>query len=578
MEKRKTRRDFLADMAKVGIGSAFLAGCKATDLAGRQPEDGRLSGTEGSGTPFGKRPNFVFVMTDDQPYDGMPYFEYTGRYPFLGRNKKHGLVNFASLRDSGAHLSNTFVTYSLCSPSRGTFLTGAYANKHGCTINEGMEDGGHKFYEGAEPDWNTYKTFAVHLKQAGYDTAFMGKLHMDLRRNIASKNQSRAKEAGFDYWLSFDAQGVYNDQVFNLHEIRHGQEKLETIRSKGYNPDLLTAYAAEWINRPERGDKPFCVCVWHKAAHEKYVPPERYKNIYNEEGDKLGVPPNGTLTYEKFENKPSYQVPFMKSEWNNRNQEILDYFRVLKAVDDSVGKLIAALKNRNDGTYENTVFIYTADNGYFLGDHRLRDKRYAYEESMRIPMLISWPKVIKPGSKIEEYVLNTDIAPTILDIAGVKVPETMQGRSILPLLKGEQVKNWRKEFLFEYYRDPRYPGTPSLVAVRDERYKYVESYTTEHEKKYFDMPRHKNLKHLRDKEYVFELYDLKKPGRDFNKDGKPDFALDNELTNLIDDPQYAKIREQMVEKLKRQICLTRHSYWSPKWGSREEFEKQLAAT
>lgn len=441
-------------------------------------------------TGLAKRPNFVFILVDDQRWDAMS----CAGHPFVKT------PNIDRIATHGVRFTNAFVTLSLCAPSRAAFLTGIYDHTNGIPTNEGQE-----------LDPSAFPTYPQLLQRAGYETAFVGKWH---------QGPTAEPRPGFDYWMSFKGQGVYNDPALN--------ENGRAFKAKGYITDLLTQAAVDFIKRPR--NKPFSVCLWHKAVHEPFTPPERYKDLYKD----VEIPEPASFR-DTLEGKPEWQranvlngprgratasQPIPASipprKWNTHNERMLDYYRALAAVDDSVGSVLAALKET--GAMENTVVIFAGDNGFFWGEHRRGDKRVAYEESLRIPLVICGPGVAKPGRTAEQMVLNIDVVPTILDLAGVKVPAQVQGRSLEPILAGGKPE-WRKSFLFEYFQEAWLPRIPTLVGVRTTEWKYV---------------RYPTIK------AVDELYDLAKDPY--------------EMHNLANDPaakeQLAKMRAELERLMK----------------------------
>ncbi len=388
-----------------------------------------------------RRPNFVFFLIDDLRYDALSC---TGS-PFAKT------PNIDRIASAGVRCTNVFVTIALCAPSRACFLTGTYAHTNGVTTNEQLEFG------------HSMATFPKLLQASGYETAFIGKWHM---KGVADPRP------GFDYWLSFVGQGVYQDPKLN--------EKGRSFQATGYMTDLLTQYAVDFLKRPR--EKPFSLCLWHKAVHGPFTLAERHKDLYK--NVQLPEPPNFKDT---LEGKPAWQrsrnpgdprnlttrpAPPARNpgEWNPRGRQMLNYYRTLAAVDDSVGRVLDTL--RDLGALDNTVIIFAGDNGFFHGEHGRGDKRLAYEESIRIPMLICGPGVAGAGGKLEPMVLNIDMAPTILDLAGVRPPSSMQGMSFKPLLAGQKPV-WRTSFLYEYFKEGWLPRIPTMVGVRTETWKYV---------------------------------------------------------------------------------------------------------
>jgi N-acetylglucosamine-6-sulfatase len=388
-----------------------------------------------------RRPNFVFFLIDDLRYDALGC---TGS-PFVKT------PNIDRIASAGVRCSNAFVTIALCAPSRACFLTGTYAHTNGVLTNEQLE------FDHSMP------TFPLLLQAAGYETAFVGKWHM---KGVADPRP------GFDYWLSFVGQGQYINPKLN--------ENGRSFEATGYMTDLLTQYAVNFIKRPR--EKPFSLCLWHKAVHGPFTPAERHKDLYK--NVRFPEPPNFKDT---LAGKPAWQrsrnpgdprglatrpapPPRDPGEWNPRSEQMLSYFRALAAVDESVGQVLGTLKEMD--VLDNTVIIFAGDNGFFHGEHGRGDKRLAYEESIRIPMLICGPGVAGTGGKLDPMVLNIDMAPTILDLAGVKPPSSMQGMSFKPLLAGQKPA-WRKSFLYEYYQEKWIPRIPTILGVRTDTWKYV---------------------------------------------------------------------------------------------------------
>ncbi|WP_430815663.1 sulfatase family protein [Carboxylicivirga sp. RSCT41] len=441
-----------------------------------------------------KQPNFLFVLVDDQPYDALGV---NGRYPFLQT------PNMDRLAKEGVLFENYFCTQSICSPSRASFLTGTYAHIHGVNQNNKHVD----------PDWNQFRPYTQLLQEAGYQTAHVGKIHM------AHKKGPEHIRPGFDYWFSFNGQGDYFDPKVN----DNGREYQE----EGYMTDILTDKAISWLKEKRDKSKPFSLNLWHKAVHENHSPAPRHNDLYT--GEQLPEPPHGMLN-ETFASKPEWQrikaadakwkeyVPVDSlpvKNWPVKGDKFMRLLKTLKAVDESLGKVLATLEEM--GELENTVIIYSSDNGYFMGEHGYWDKRIAYEASMRIPMLIRYPKLIQPKSHINEICLNVDMAPTILELAGVEQPEYMQGESMVNLLKYQKDDEWRQSMLFQYYVDDEYPyAGPDMLAVRTDKYKLVDCFL-EHD--------------------IDELYDLEKdPG---------------EMKNLIGLPEYAEVEAQLRQEIER---------------------------
>jgi N-acetylglucosamine-6-sulfatase len=395
------------------------------------------------------RPNIVFILIDDLRWDELG----CAGHPFIKT------PNIDRIAKEGALFRNAFMTTPLCSPSRASFLTGQYAHTHGITDNVDRSAASHQLV-----------TFPLLLHQSGYETAFIGKWHMG--------NDDKPRQ-GFDRWVSFKGQGTYRDPDIN--------EDGRSIKPSGYITDILNNYAVEFIRRQH--DKPFLIYLAHKAIHpevtqnndgsvnladaELFIPAERHKNLYTSR--KIPRRPN----YGRApEDKPALQrridsLPPLGSKTATRDETILGRQRSLMAIEDGVGEILKALKET--GQINNTVIVFTSDNGYFYGEHGLSvERRLAYEESIRMPLLVRYPKVIKAGITRNEFALNIDIAPTLLELAGIKAPASMQGRSLVPLLEGRRPA-WRNSFLIEYYSDKVFPRILKMgyKAVRNEQWKYI---------------------------------------------------------------------------------------------------------
>mgnify|MGYP001825990513 CR=1 FL=1 len=460
-----------------------------------------------------KRLNVIFILTDDQRYDEMGFMN-----PVLNT------PNMDKMAEEGVFFKNAFVTTSLCSPSRASILTGQYMHNHGVVDNNSPVADGTVF-------------FPQYLQKAGYQTAFFGKWHMG--EAGSSKGELDSPQPGFDHWLSFAGQGDYfpvnrNGKMsqFNI----NGKH----VPQKGYITDELTDYTLEWLVEDRDKNKPFFVYLSHKAVHANFSPPERYKDLYSEAI--IPVPASQADTEENYRGKPMW-VKNQRNSWHgvdfpyhsdlNVQEYKRQYHRALTAVDDSIGEINQWLKE--NGLAENTVVILMGDNGFMFGEHGLIDKRNAYEESMRVPMLVYIPGLDNPGLVVERIVAGIDIGPTVLDIAGIEVmPEQFEGQSMLPLALGKNVEDWRDDLLYEYYWEFNYPMTPTTFALRTENYKLIQYHG------------------IWDTE---ELYDIQNdPG---------------EMNNLIDDPDYLAVRVKLRKELYRRLANNENEHVIPyteKWG------------
>lgn len=384
--------------------------------------------------------NVIFILSDDHRYDALGFMK---GQPWLRT------PHLDSLARDGAHLKNAFVTTALCSPSRATILTGRYAHGHRIVDNNTAIPAGTRFFPSL-------------LQQAGYRTAFVGKWHMG--------NEGDDPQPGFHHWVSFRGQGSYLPVKAGLNV--NGKR----VPQKGYITDELTDYALEWLDGIPR-EQPYFLYLSHKAVHANFTPADRHKGMYAKE--KFVPPPTMAAEGHYARNRPLW-VQNQRNSWHgvefpyHSGLDIGEYYKryaeTLAAVDDSVGRVLEALRRR--GELDSTLVVYMGDNGFAFGEHGLIDKRTAYEESMRVPMLARCPELFGGGRVVEQMVANLDIMPTVLEAAGVPAPAGIDGRSFLPLLQGQNTP-WRESLLYEYYWERNYPHTPTLHALRTDRYKYI---------------------------------------------------------------------------------------------------------
>jgi N-acetylglucosamine-6-sulfatase len=382
--------------------------------------------------------NIIIVLTDDHRYDALGFMG----HPFLET------PNLDSLAKKGVHFRNAFATTALCSPSRASILTGQYAHRHRVVDNQRPVPPGTTF-------------FAQHLQRAGYDTAFIGKWHMG--------GESDDPQPGFSHWVSFRGQGTYLPSKNGLNV--NGKR----VQQKGYVTDELTDYALDWL-RQRDPTRPFLLMLSHKAVHSEFIPAERHRGRYA--GKAFPAPPTMAPPPPDW-HKPMW-TQNQRNSWHgvefpyHSDLDVAEYYRAyaetLLAVDESVGRLLDWLRDRK--IFDSTLVMYLGDNGFMFGEQGLIDKRAAYEASMRIPFLLQCPELFTGGTVLTQMVANIDIAPTLLEVAGVTPPSTMDGRSLLALARIPQ-PSWREALLYEYYWERNFPQTPTQHALRTDQYKYI---------------------------------------------------------------------------------------------------------
>ncbi|MHC4624872.1 MAG: sulfatase/phosphatase domain-containing protein [Planctomycetota bacterium] len=486
------RREFLKtaglSVAALGIGGCF--GQAGSSLPNKQTD----------------RPNIIFIMADDHASHALGcYGSRINKTPNLDRLAREGM-----------RFDNCFCTNSICAPSRAVILTGKYSHINGKIDNtrENPFDGGQQ-------------TFPKLLQKAGYETAMIGKWHL------------RTEPTGFDYWNVLPGQGKYHNPEF----IEMG----ETKKYSGYVTDLITDFCLAWLKK-RKTDKPFLLMYHHKAPHRNWQPDGKHAKMY--EDVDIPVPETFDDDYETRSNAAReqqmtiarhFRVPGdtkvkppeglsgdALKHWKYQRY-MQDYLRCVASIDDNVGRLLDYLDE--SGLAANTVVVYTSDQGFFLGDHGWFDKRFMYEESLRMPLLIRYPKEIRRGSANSDIVLNLDFAPTFLDFAGVTVPADIQGRSFRSLLKGKAPRDWRTSMYYHYYEYPGAHAVKRHYGIRTKRYKLIHFY--------YDID-------------AWELYDLQRDP--------------NELNNLYGNPAYGNI----VRVLKAELGRLREQY-----GDSDELSQRL---
>ncbi|MBM0104907.1 sulfatase [Steroidobacter sp. S1-65] len=444
--------------------------------------------------------NVIFILVDDLRYDGMGFLQPGLKTP-----------NIDQLARGGSYFPNTVVTSSLCSPSRATILTGQTARNHTIVDNNDASEEGLIY-------------FPSYLQKAGYQTAFLGKWHMG--------QSSDAPRPGFDKWVSFKGQGSYYPTTgLSPEAVKAGRTHTlnvdgREVAQQGYITDELTDYALQWLDKERNKGKPFFLYLSHKAVHSDPLPAPRHAHQYDD--FEFKIPASAANTPENYAGKPMW-VYNQRNTWHgidffyNSDMKMTEYLRyyysTLSAVDDSVGRLLAWLKkNRLE---RDTLVVFTADNGFLIGEHGLIDKRNAYQPSVRVPMVMYRPGTVPAGVTNEGRIRNLDFAPTFLDIAGVPSPPQFEGRSAWPLIKGSvPAAQWQpQDFVYEYYWEWTFPMTPGTFAIQRGNMKYIQYYGI------YDTD---------------ELYDVVKD---------PD-----EMHNLINDPAYLDAKIELRKALFEQLA------------------------
>ncbi|MEZ4865588.1 MAG: sulfatase [Caldilineaceae bacterium] len=453
-----------------------------------------------------QRPNIVFIMSDDHASHAMScYGSRINRTPNLDR-----------IANGGMRFDNCFCTNSICTPSRAAILTGAYNHINQVTTLDTPMD-------------NRLQTFPQLLQEVGYQTAIFGKWHLGQGPDHCP--------TGFDDWAVLPGQGLYHNPDFIFKGPNGGTRR--TVQ--GYVTDIITDFCLDWLQRRD-SERPFCLMYHHKAPHRAWEPDEKHAHLYlNEE-----IPEPATL-YDDYANRASaaaaaemrvgvHMNPLdLKSTINHSLPEnelrkwayqryIKDYLRVIASIDDNVGRLLDYLDEQ--GLTENTLIIYTSDQGFFLGDHGWYDKRFMYEESLRMPFIVRYPQEVAAGSVNQDMILNVDFAPLFLELAGLPVPAAMQGRSIRPLLQGQTPADWRQAMYYRYWMHKAHHNVYAHYGLRTHQYKLIYYYAD-------GMGQAGSL----DESYTpeWELFDL---------------AQDPyELNNVVDNPAYAATVVQLKTQL-----------------------------
>ncbi|MDX2181122.1 MAG: sulfatase [Bryobacteraceae bacterium] len=431
--------------------------------------------------PAAVRPNILFVMTDDQAVSLMSCYG----------NRHLMTPNMDRLAAEGVRFTNAFVTNSLCAPSRATCLTGCYSHIHKVFGNSERRDQ----IETMDAGTPTYPEL---LQQAGYRTGIVGKWHLS------------HTPRGFDTWRILPGQGVYVNPEF----IEAGKR----TRYNGHVTDITTDMAIEFLEH--RDQRPFCLIYQPKGPHRPFTPAERHRQMFSEID--VPVPPAFDDDYstrkiakeaedmrldvslaEDYPDLPKGLSPPERKRWIHQ-RFVKDMYRSVVGIDEGLGRVLDHLDR--SGQAGNTLIVYTSDNGFFLGEHGWYDKRFMYEPSLRVPLLVRFPGIAAGGFVSNAMTMNIDLAPTILDAAGVNIAPSIQGQSLRPVLEGRTPKSWRKSIYYHYYEnswaerqaskdrlaDPTFAyATPHRVTphrgVRTDRYKLIDYYTDDGYKELFDL-------------------------------------------------------------------------------------------
>ncbi len=460
------------------------------------------------------RPNILFVFSDDHAYQAISaYGSKVNKTPNIDRLAREGIL-----------FRECYVTNSICGPSRATIQTGKYSHLNGFYRNGNRFNGGQQ-------------TFPKLLQNAGYQTAVIGKWHLE------------SDPQGYDYWEILIGQGPY----YNPPMIRNGQK----VQHEGYTTEIITDLALEWLQNGRDRNKPFMLMYQHKAPHRNWQPGPKYLQMYED----VTIPEPATLfddyggrgtpaktqdmTIErtlddsdlKFTPPPNL-TPEQRQAWDAayepRNaafrqagltgrdlvrwkyqRYMKDYLRCVAAVDDNLGRVLDYLDK--SGLASQTVVIYSSDQGFYLGEHGWFDKRWIYEESLRMPLIVRWPGVAQAGSINRDIASNLDFAETFLEMAGLQVPPDMQGRSLVPLLKGSTPANWRKSFYYHYYEYPGYHSVRKHYGVVTPDFKLIRFYEPDVNE--------------------WELYDRKNDPQ--------------EMKSIYGDPRYSEVQKELENELAR---------------------------
>lgn len=450
------------------------------------------------------QPNIAFIMSDDHASHAMSCYG----------SRINETPNLDRIANEGMRFNNCFCTNSICAPSRATILTGTYNHVNGVTTLSTPIDG-------------RQDSFIKRLKADGYQTAVVGKWHLG--------HGGESDPQGFDYWNVLPGQGDYHNPTM----IEMGEEK----HYDGYVTDIITDLSIDWLEKRD-GDRPFCLMYHHKAPHRWWEPDDKHADMYEDEdipepetfwddyANRSSAAREAKMRVDRDLNErdlkgptPDGLTPEEEKKWKYQRY-IKDYLRCVASVDDNVGRMLDWLDAQ--GLTENTIVVYTSDQGFFLGDHGWYDKRFMYEESLRMPFVIRYPKAIAPGTVNDDMILNVDFGPTFLDYAGVDVPEAFQGKSFRPILEGKTPAGWRTSMYYRYWMHLTHHHVYAHYGIRTHTHKLIYYYADA-------LGQGGAIDDTKEPEW--ELFDLEKDPL--------------EMSSVYDDPVYADVIAELKDEMHR---------------------------
>lgn len=460
----------------------------ASALGGLALGQGSLASIVGDAGSTGRRPNLVFFLGEGLRWD---------EFSCMG-NPLLRTPNMDRLAREGIMFKNAFVTNALCLPSRASILTGLYSHTTGAIDNRDR------------PVPQNFPLVSDLLSKAGYEVAFFGKSHV----------QGGLQDRYWDYYFGFNGQckDYYNPILTEGVAGKYSEPRTYN----GYVDDIVTNRALEWM--AQKRDKPFCLFLWFWAPHAPFYRDRKEQDLYN--GVKIPEPATFNDDLKGYPGKPAFADANDKIGYSTVGNDdartleelVKDHYAGVVNNDDHVGQVFKALEN--EGQLDDTAILLSSDHGFFLGEWHLYDKRFMHEPSIRVPLMVRYPRMIQPGSTCEKMALNVDFMPTMLDLAGVSVPEGLHGQSLVPFLQGRQPDTWRKDWLYEYFEYPEVEHVRPHRGVRTERYKLIH---------YHKLPQFPDLPE------EFELYDLQNDPQELNdlygQDGYE--SLTQQLLNRI---------------------------------------------